>query len=259
MPGQTIALFRFQMLGVVNRRLLVLLGIMLLVAVSTGLFLRELTLINGEAIVSALVADMLRYGLGLLLLLTIVIAVVEDYETSQFERLLTMPLARWQYVAAQCLVIACLALILVAPVLLLMGWYGGLELAAYWAAAMWLELVLLGLLGLLAALSLEKIPQAFFFALAVYVLAKLSALIQLMLAESVRLSDGGAGSRAMDWLFGAILYIMPGTDAFADSDVFFSAADGWALLPGQAAGVAIYAAFLTAACLVDFYRKEFNL
>jgi ABC-type transport system involved in multi-copper enzyme maturation permease subunit len=258
MTKQTIALFRYLMLGIVSRRLFALLAILLLAAVLGGSFLQELAIINGAAIVSAFVADLLRYCMALLALLMVASAVAEDYESRQFERLLTMPLARWQYIAAQFLVIACLCLLLVLPVFLLMSIYSGVAIGLYWALALWLELMLISLLGLLAILSLEKVPLAVFFSLAIYLLAKLSGLISQMLTESVRLSDGSAASRAMELIFGAILYLVPDTGSFAQNNIFFQAADLFATLTDQFFSVAVYLMFLLAVCLVDFYRKEFN-
>jgi ABC-type transport system involved in multi-copper enzyme maturation permease subunit len=255
---QTIALFRYLMLGIISRRLFALLAILLLAAVLAGGFIHELTIINGDAIVSAFIADFLRYCLALLALLTVASAVAEDYESRQFERLLTMPLARWQYIAAQALAIACLCLVLVLPVLLLVSFYSGLALGVYWASALWLELMLISLLGLLAILSLEKVPLAVFFSLAIYLLAKLSGLVTLMLAESLRLSDGSASSRALEMIFGAILYVIPDNGSFAQNDVFFESADLLATFGDQLLSVSIYALFLLAVSLVDFYRKEFS-
>ena len=259
MSSQTISLFRFMMLGILSRRFAALVLILLLVAVLSGSFINELAIINGDAIVAAFVADFLRYSLALLALLIIATSVAEDYEFRQFERLLTMPLARWQYIAAQTLVIASLCLLLAVPVALLVSLYSDFTTGFYWAAALWLELFLLGLLGLLSILSLEKIPLAVFFSLAVYLLAKLSGLIALMLVESVKLSEGSAASRAVEFIFNAILYVIPGTDAFAENDVFFAHQDLMAMLGDQVVTVLIYSLFLLAVCLIDFYRKEFNL
>lgn len=259
MSAQTIALFRYLWLGIMSRRLFVLLAILVLAAVLFGGFIDELAIINGRAVVSAFVADFLRYSLGLLALLMIATSVAEDYASRQFERLLTMPLARWQYIAALTLVIACLCLMLVLPVALLMSIYSDVGLGLYWAVALWLELFLLGLLGMLAILSLEKIPQAVFFSLAVYGLAKLSGLILLMLDESVRLSEGSATSLMVEFIFSAILYVLPGGQAFAQNDVFFETVDLAAALGGQLISVGVYAAFLITVSLVDFYRKEFNI
>jgi ABC-type Na+ efflux pump permease subunit len=247
------------MLGIISRRLWVLIGILLLVALLAAGFISELAIINGEAIVAAFVADFLRYSLVLLALLIIASSVAEDYEFRQFERLLTMPLARWQYIAAQTLVIACLSLMLVLPVLLLISLFSRFDLGLYWAAALWMELFLVGLLGLLASLSLEKVPLAVFFSVAIYLLAKLSGLITLIVAESVKMAEGSATSRFVEWVFNAILYVVPGSHTFADSDVFFGKMNLLAVLSEQSLSVLVYSLFLLAICLVDFYRKEFNL
>ena len=259
MTSQTIALFRYLMHGIISRKLFALLAIVLLVAVLCGSFIQELAIINGGAIVGAFIADLLRYSMALLALLMVTSAVAEDYESRQFERLLTMPLARWQYIAAQFMVIACLCLLLVLPVLLVVSWYSGPAIGFYWAAALWQELMLISLLGLLAILSLEKIPLAVFFSLAIYLLAKLSGLISQMLAESVRLSDGSASSRAVEFIFGAILYVIPDGGSFAQNDVFFGALELFAMLGNQLFSVTLYLLFLLAVCLIDFYRKEFSL
>ena len=235
------------MLGIVGWRFALLVAILLLVAALGGSFIGELAIINGQAIVAAFVADFLRYSLALLALLIIAASVAEDYEFRQFERLLTMPLARWQYIAAQTLAIASLCLMLSLPAAVLVALFSDAPTGAYWAVA------------LLAILSLEKLPLAVFFALAVYLLAKLSGLMTLIVAESVKLSEGSVTSRTVETIFNAILYLVPGLDTFADNDVFFAAADRFALLAEQGLSVSIYALFLLAVCLVDFYRKEFNL
>lgn len=259
MPAQTIALFRYLTLGILGRRLWVLIAIILMVALLAAAFVGELSIINRDAIVAAFIADFLRYSFVLLILLTIASSVAEDYEFRQFERLLTMPLARWQYIAAQTLVIASLALILVVPVLVLVSLFSGVQLGLYWAAALWMELTLVGVLGLLAILSLEKIPLAIFLSVAIYLLAKLSGLITLIVAESVRMAEGSATSRFVEMIFSAILYVIPGTQTFADSDVFFADLSLLSALANQALPVLIYSLFLLAICLIDFYRKEFNL
>jgi ABC-type transport system involved in multi-copper enzyme maturation permease subunit len=247
------------MLGILSKRLFVLMAIMVLAAVLGGSFIDELAIINGNAIQIAFVADFLRYSLALLALLMIATSVAEDYEFRQFERLLTMPLARWQYIAAQTLVIASLCMLLILPVALLISLYGNAAIGLYWAGALWLELFLLGILGLLAILSLEKIPQAVIFSLAIYLLAKFSGLISLMLTESVKISDGSVASRVSEFIFGTILYVIPGSEAFARNDVFFASHDLIAMLGSQLVSVSVYALFLLAVCLIDFYRKEFNL
>ena len=259
MIGQTISLFRFLLLGILNLRLVVLVSILLLVSVLLSSFIAELAIINSDQIATAVLADFLRYCLVFLALLLVTTNVAEDFEFKQFERLLTMPVARWQYIAAQFLVVASIAAMLVLPVFVILSLLSTLELALYWSVALWLEILLVGLLGLLAILSLEKIPQAVFFSLAVYMLSKLSGLISQMLAESVDLSDGGFANRISELIFSGILHVIPRIEAFAQNNVFFEPSGLSEILLNQLGTVSLYSLFLLAVCLIDFYRKEFNL
>jgi ABC-type transport system involved in multi-copper enzyme maturation permease subunit len=247
------------MLGILNLRLFVLVLILVITAVLLSSFITELAIINSAQIGVAVLADFLRYSLVFLALLLVATNVADDFEFKQFERLLTMPVSRWQYIAAQFLTIASIAFILILPVLLVIAMASSIEVALYWSAALWLEILLVGLVGLLAILSLEKIPQAVFFSVAVYLLAKLSGLIGQMLAESVYLSDGGLANRFAELVFSGILHIIPGIEAFAQNDIFFEPHGLSALLLNQLGTVSVYSLFLLAACLIDFYRKEFNL
>ncbi len=259
MIGQTISLFRFLLLGILNLRLVVLVSILLLVSVLLSSFIAELAIINSDRIAIAVLADFLRYCLVFLALLLVITNVAGDFEFKQFERLLTMPVARWQYIAAQLMVVASIAAMLVLPVFVILTLMSSLELALYWSVALWLEILLVGLLGLLAILSLEKIPQAVFFSLAVYFLAKLSGLISQMLSESVNLSDGGLANRFSELIFNGILHVIPRIEAFAQNNVFFEPSGLSEILLNQLGTVSLYSLFLLAVCLIDFYRKEFNL
>ena len=259
MIGQTISLFRFLMLGILNLRLFVLILILVIGAVLLSSFIAELAIINSRQIATAVLADFLRYSFVFLALLLVTTNVADDFEFKQFERLLTMPISRWQYIAAQFLTIASIAFILILPVLLVIAIASSIEVALYWSAALWLEILLVGLVGLLAILSLEKIPQAIFFSVAVYLLAKLSGLIGQMLSESVYLSDGGLANRFSESVFSGILYVIPRLEAFAQNDVFFEPHGLSVILLNQLSTVSVYSLFLMAACLIDFYRKEFNL
>lgn len=258
MFSQTISLFRYLLLGFLNRRLLLYIVSPALLAITIGALVGELAIINADAVAAGLVADVMRYCLILMMILLVTTAVAEDFEFRQFERLLTMPLARWQYVVAQSWVVAVIALLLVIPCFFMVTLFSDWTLGVYWATALWLELFLIGLFALLAALSLEKVTSAVLLTLACYLLAKLSGLISRMLAESVALSSGSITSRFADAIFNGILYVVPDIDSFANNNVFFAQLDLAATLLNQFYSVLIYSLFLLAISLVDFYRKEFN-
>lgn len=260
MVRQTFSLFRYLLLGVINRRLAALVFILLVVATLLANYVSELAIINSQNISAALLGDLLRYSLIFLALLLVTSNVAEDYESKQFERLLTMPLSRWQYIAAQFLVILVIAAILCLPVIAIIAFFSSIEIAVYWALALWLEIILVSSIGLLGILSLEKIPQAVFFSLAIYLLAKFSGVISQMLSESVKFSDGGVSNRFAELVFKGILHVMPGSQAFAQNNIFFEPTLlPYDLLSVQLLTVVVYSAFVIAICLIDFYRKEFNL
>ena len=259
MMGQTISLFRFLLLGVLSIRLFVVVTILVVVAGLLSSFITELAIVNSHQIAAALLADLLRYSLVFLALLLITTSVAQDFEFKQFERLLTMPISRWQYIAAQFMAIATIASLLVLPVFPVVALVADIDVALYWTLALWLEILLVGILGLVAILALEKIPQAVFFSLAVYLLAKLSGLIGQMLTESVRLSDGAAANRFADMVFNGVLHIIPRAEAFAQNDIFFKSQELPEMLLAQLATVTLYTLFLLTVSLIDFYRKEFNI
>ena len=204
-------------------------------------------------------ADFIRYSLVLLILLSVVTNVSDDFEFKQFERLLTMPVSRWQYIAAQYLVIALTALLSVLPGMAIFIFLVNLDTATYWTISLWLEVFLVGLIGFLAVLSLEKVPVAVILSIGIYLLSKLSGLISQMLAQSVLLSDDGLANRFAESIFSWIQYLLPGLETFAQNDVFFKNLDSVSTLVFQAQSVFVYASFIFVICLVDFYRKEFNL
>ena len=258
MFAQTISLFRYLILGIINRRLLVLIGVLYLTGLLLSQFVMELSIINSESIAAGFLADFLRYSLVLLMLLMVASNVAEDFEYRQIERILTMPISRWQYIAAQFLVAMLTALVLVLPGLIIFGFYASLEIALYWTVALWLEVLLVGLIGLLTVLSLEKVPVAVFVSLSVYLLSKLSGLINQMLEESVYLSDGALSSRFTEAVFSGILNVLPGLESFAESDVYFQQLALTPLLMTQLFSVSVYVFMILSVCLIDFYRKEIS-
>ena len=52
MTNQTIALFRYLMLGIISRRLLVLLAVLLITATFSGSFIQELAIITTSYVLS---------------------------------------------------------------------------------------------------------------------------------------------------------------------------------------------------------------
>ena len=91
MFNQTIALFRYQLLGILNRKLLVVLIAIAMAAFLFSRFVAELAIIHSQSISLASLAELLRYSLLLMLVISICHQISQDYELGQFERLLATP------------------------------------------------------------------------------------------------------------------------------------------------------------------------
>lgn len=258
MIKQTIALFRYQLLGIINVKIVLLILIIYTASFLAGQFVGELAIINSETLALAIMADFLRYSMVLIVVISLCNQISQDYELSQFERLLAMPISRGQYVVAQNMVILTFVLMLVLPLFVLMLLLNDSTLAVYWSIAVFLELALVGQFAVLAILSLEKLPVAVIFTLSIYLLAKLTPLLDLIFTNSMDYYQQERSFKLTHMIFSTIQYVLPDASAFAQNNVLFNAQETLKLLSKQLVSVLVYAAFIQFVILIDFYRKEFN-
>ena len=258
MFNQTIALFRYQLLGILNRKLLVVLVAIVIAAFLFSRFVAELAIIHSQSIALASMAELLRYSFLLTLVISICHQISQDYELGQFERLLAMPISRSQYVVAQFLVLLALALVYVTPMFLVMLALSDFGIAVYWSLAVLLELLLVGQIAVLAIISLEKLPVAVVFTIAMYLLARTVPYVDLIFTRSTEYYQDETGFQFAESLFLWLQYLFPGVNAFAQNNAIFEAGDLGDLLGKQFVTVVIYGLFIQFIILIDFYRKEYN-
>lgn len=258
MINQTIALFRYQLLGIINKRFIFMLLAVVVVAFLGSRFVAELAIINSETISLAVMAELLRYSLVMMMIISVCYQVSQDYELNLFDRLLAMPMSRLQYVMAELLVILALAFVFTIPVLLIMALFYDQSLGLYWALSVYLELILVGQFSVLAILSLEKLPIAVIFTLAVYLLSKSSATVDLIFSQSIVHYEEESGFQLTALLFSLLQYVLPGAKAFAQNNLLFDSAEFLTELFQQLVTVLVYGLFIQFVILIDFYRKEFN-
>ncbi len=255
---QTIALFRYQLLGIVNSKIILLLIAILMAGFLLNRFVAELAIINSDTIGLGVMAEFLRYSLLLLLIVSLCHQISQDYELNQFDRLLAMPLSRGQYVLAQFLVLLAMAILLVLPMFILLLVLSDLSVAVYWSLAVLLELLLVGQLAVLAILSLEKLPVAVIFTLAIYLLARTVPFVDLIFDQSTEFYQEETGFQFAQFFFAGLQYVFPDMTAFAQNNAIFTASGFTSQLGQQLISVVVYGLFIQFIILVDFYRKEFN-
>ena len=231
--------------------------VLLVIVVLTGQFVTQLALIDVERIANALMADLMRYCLVFIMLVTVCYQISQDYELQFFDRLLAMPVSRFQYLLAQLALVTVLAVLFVLPLLLVLG-LSDLNSAVYWAAAVFLELLLVGQIASLVSISLEKLPVALMASLAFYLFIKTLPLIGLILVESAPFYEEEQSFQFYRLFFDSIQFLMPGMEAFAQNNLLFVKQGYVGALAGQLTTIVIYSLLLQSMVLIDLYRKEFN-
>jgi hypothetical protein len=256
MFSQTIALFRYQLLSLINTKNMIVFCSIYLASFLLSRFSAELAIINSDVIGLAVLAEFLRYSLVLFLMISVCHQISQDYELGQFNRLLAMPIARWQYVLAEFFVVLVFALIMNLVVFLLLFFTADSAIAVYWSIAVFLELILVGLFSILAALSLEKLPIALVFSFVVYLFSKLVPLINYIFNKSSLYYQDETGFQLGNMMMQGISFVLPDMSVFAQNNALFESSDFLHLLFTQASSLMVYGLFIFLVILVDFYRKE---
>lgn len=257
MFAQTIALIRFQLGGILDRRFWLLLLVVLLAGLLAGRFAADLALVEGDAIALAVQAEFLRYCLWLLLSIQLSVLLADAYASGQMERSLAMPISRAQYLLALLAVELVLVSVLALASGLALGLYAPADTILYWVSALFLEGLLLAQFCVLSILSLRRLTPALMLTLAFYLLARAAPLIDLILARSAEYYAEETGFQLGRYVFELIRYLLPSGDAFARNDALLSGVDA-GLLPDQLLVVVVYLLLLLAVSFIDFYRKEFG-
>lgn len=256
---QTITLIQFLLLNYSQRKNVTPLLLIILFGFLAAEFVAELSLINSQEAQFAFQIEFYRYALILLSALILLVAIADDFASKQFESLLSMPLARWQYIVAQIGAIAVvnIAIVVLASIVLLLQ--ADFNLVLIWCYSIWLELMLCSMMALLAILSLEKIPNAMMLLLSLYLLSRSSRVIIEIIEQSVYYSSGDTLNKIILSIFQLISFVLPNTHAFLQNNLFYTLNTAAFQLAQQSAWVALYSLFLLAIIVFDFYRKEFAL
>ena len=253
--SQLISLVRYQLASVLNLRLAVMLVVIVAICFMASQFIAELALINRSSIGLAVFVEMVRYCLVFWLLIQVCFQVNRDYELGQFDWILALPIARYQYVLSQSCLVIILASVAGLLVLLSLLPATNIQVAFTWSLSLLLELILTGHIALLVAISLRKLPMAVLLAVSIYLLARVAPLIIEIMEGSLEYYLEEQIFLVGYYLFSLLHYLLPSSQAFASSDFLF--AEGLnARLWTQLFQVALYSGFLLSVALIDFYRKE---
>ena len=216
-----------------------------------------------EAAITAAItfASLARLGLALLLAAFIVTAITREQNDRVLEVFLTQPIPRATWLAGRML-----GALGVALVFALLAGLGALTvahpaMALPWMCSLALELMLVALAALTAAIALKRVDLSVLAVGLFYVLARsLAGFVGI--ARSV--GGGGAESvplnttqRLAELVLSALSQVLPPLDRFAPSGwLAYGAAQAWTDLLGQSAHTVVFAALLAAIAAFDLYRRN---
>lgn len=253
---QNIALFRYQLAGVLTARNLLIYAVLMAVAFLLSRFVFDLSIINSEVIAAAAFAEAVRIALVFYTVVVFCGQMHEDFVQQQFDRMLSMPVERYQYILVQSVLMAFCLLLMMIPVLILLVMLSDLSHALYWAAALYLELLLASLISMMMLLGLGKLTPAVILSLGLYVFARWAPGITQALENSSSVYDDSIAHQLYQQFFSLVNLVLPGADAFAGNDQFYQLSIDWGLLIVQLSNILVFGLLIIFVSLFDFYRKE---
>lgn len=260
MVSQTITLIRYFLTAYSSRKNFFLLISILLAGLLSSQFIAELSLSQAANAQLSFQIEFYRYALIIFSVLILVVSIAEDYESRQFEMLLSMPLSRWQYIVGQISAVLLLNLLMCVLAGLLLLLQSPINVVFYWLLSFWLEMTLVSFIALLAIISLEKIPSAIMLTLCLYLLSRISDSVLQIITMSVEYSDESMINVVLLMVFEWVQLVLPSTSAFLSNNAFFELSTlSMSNLSLQGFSVLVYCAFILSVTLFDFYRKDFSL
>ncbi len=217
-------------------------------------FLRELALIDAQAIGAGFLAVTVRLGTVFLLSLHVASALAREFNDRGTEFLLSLDSPRGGYFAGKLggfLVVAAGMAALATAALATATTGPGL---APWGLSLALELALVAAVTLFCAISFTQLVATLSFVFGFYLLARGIRVMQLISAAP--LAGGELPQRAVSRLVEFLALLLPDLSAFCRTSWLLDASPAWGELPTLATQTAAYLALLCGAALVDLYRRE---
>jgi ABC-type Na+ efflux pump permease subunit len=229
-------------------------GASLLAALALAAFLSQVALTERAALQVALVAAVLRACAAFLIAAQVASSTLREIQDKGLELMLSLPLSRaTHYLGRLCGFAACgaaLATVFCLPLLL----WSEPSRVALWGISLACEAALVAAAALFFSMTLGSLVAAIAATAGLYLLARAMPAIQAIAATPLpgETWAGWLARHAVD----ALALVLPRLDAATRTDWLLYDAPGAAAYSAALAGLAVYAALLAAAGLVDFYRRS---
>lgn len=255
LAGQLAALVRLTVLEAVRTRLPWLAAAVVLAAGGLAFFLESIAITETREVRVGVLAATLRLAAVLLVALFVIASILRELDDKVLELVLSLPLPRAVYLLGRLGGFLVVAGVLTVIFTLPLAAMADPVAALMWGCSLAAELAIVVALALLCLLTFQHMPVALSVVAAFYLLGRSMGAVQLM-ARGTFFDPGSLLHQVSAWAVDAVAFLVPDLYRFGRAEwLIHGGADPAALglVLGQAA---VYVPLLTAAALVDLYRRE---
>jgi len=233
----------------------VVMVILLLIGVGLTLFVGQITLTEGTAIKSSLLAAFLRLSAAYGLSLFVITSIVREFNDHTLYLWLSFPLPRSRYFIGKFSGFAVVSAMTAGLYGIALLVYASYDQASLWALSLFCELLIITALSLLCVFTFPYTLQAFSTVLGFYILARSINAMQLMTQSPLQSSDTGI-NHLVNNLVELLALLLPNLEHFTQSEWLVYQTGSFENLLIIGVQTFIYVSLLIGMSLFDLYRKN---
>ncbi len=240
--------------GVKTRLLPLILGV-LAVGVVLSSFAGTLAVIEAEQIESGILASFLRFSGVMVAALFVLNSQVREFNDKGLDLVLALPIPRSGFFFGKLagFSVIILAITLLFTVTLL--FYAPAYQVMLWGISLFFELLIIVTLSLFCLFTFNQVPAAFSMVFAVYLLSRVTASL-ILVGQGPIMPRYALSNMLMNQTIEGLAFVLPALDRFTKSEWLIYGTGSVADLGFVAVQGVIYVTLLSAAALIDFYKKN---
>jgi hypothetical protein len=239
----------------IKTRLVPLLLALLLLGVILASFAGSLGVTEVAQIQCTILASYLRFIGVLVLCLFVLNTQIREFNDKGLELVLALPIPRSHYFFGRLAGYGVLAFLVAGLFFTTLLFYAPWHQSALWGVSLFFELLIIIAFSLLSVFSFRQLPPAFITVFAFYLLSR--ALTSLILVGQGPIMPKFV---VVNWLINSLMeglaFVLPALDRFTQPQWLIYGTGTFSDLAFVVGQGVIYLALLSAAALVDFYRKN---
>lgn len=256
MTHQIATIARYTLLEALRTRLPQLLAAVIVLLGAASLFVHEIAITESTRMQVGIYASSMRLASIFIAGLYVLASVTREFNDKGLDVVLALDLPRSHYILGKLGGFLVVGIGLAAAASLPLALAVPLEAVFKWAVSLALELGIVIALALFCTVTFRQLIAAASFVVAFYLLARTLTAIRLMSAHPLTGADS-PGHHVLRLLAEGLALVVPALDRWTQTGWLINQQANWLDIGALLWQSVIYIAFLTAAAMFDFYRKNF--